>query len=713
TGEGGATYTLTDTANVDITSGTSFTLSLSATDQAAVEQILNKAGTSSTGATTYNLAAAEDWAAGADAAVVVADTNGNGITVSNVPLPTITSATYSAGTNTLVVTGTGFVSHSGAANDIDVSKLTFTGHGGAVYTLTDSADVEITSGTSFSVTLSAADQVAVENLMDKAGTSSIDGTTYNLAAAEDWAAGADAALNVADLTGNGIAATLNASPVVTSNGGGATAAIDVAENTVAVTTVTTTDADGDSITYSLTGGADQAKFTIDASTGALVFVAAPDYEHPTDADANNSYLVDVTASDGHGGTSVQTITVSVTNVDEYVAPPDDDDGVSTEVETQVPGLDTGSGSAVAGDGNGDGIADSQQADVTSTTFADETQGTQTYVTLVAGSDAGTPATGNASITHIEQLPVPADVPAEASLPLGLVSFTAEIGTATSETFSLFVSDQYVVNGYWKQAADGHWANIASAIEHVGHSWRIDFTITDGGEFDADGTVNGVIVDPGAVGYLPRESANTSELVAGLYAAFYDRAPGAAGLAYWVDELNSGSATLIDIARSFSEHPRFAQEYGGLDNAALAAKFYTNVLGQSGGAGGIAYWTAQLDAGTPVYQVMAAFIDCALNLDLGAMLEAGQLSQSDYTIACQRQTLLDNRVKAGLDFANLFGTSTVPTADATHLSGDAAYNAAIHVLDLVTADPESAYALAEQMATLVGTTDPMEAVLALA
>src|SRR6266404_5191184 len=105
TGEGGSTYPLTNTANVETTSGTSFTLTLSATDKAAINQIFNKNGTSSTGATTYNLAAAEDWSAGADAAVVVADTTGNGITVSNVAVPTITSATYNAATGALTVTG--------------------------------------------------------------------------------------------------------------------------------------------------------------------------------------------------------------------------------------------------------------------------------------------------------------------------------------------------------------------------------------------------------------------------------------------------------------------------------------------------------------------------------------------------------------------------------------------------------------------------------
>ena len=216
TGEGGSTYTLTDSSNVEITSGTAFTITLSSTDKAAVNQIINKNGTSSTNATTYNLAAAEDWAAGADSAVVVADTTGNGVTVSNVATPAITSAAYDYSSNVLTVTGSGFLQKSGASNDIDLSKLTFTGEGGATYTLTSGTNVEITSGTSFSVTLTGTDLTNVEALLDKDGTSAADSTSYNLAGAEDWAAGADSAVAVADLTGNGITVSNYAAPAITS-----------------------------------------------------------------------------------------------------------------------------------------------------------------------------------------------------------------------------------------------------------------------------------------------------------------------------------------------------------------------------------------------------------------------------------------------------------------------------------------------------------------
>ena len=106
----------------------------------------------------------------------------------------------------------------------------------------------------------------------------------------------------------------NEAPVINSNGGGAGASVSVAENTKTVTTVTSTDPDaGQTRTYSIVGGADATKFTINATTGALAFIAAPDYEHTTDAGANNVYDVIVQAADGNGGTDTQAIAVTVTN----------------------------------------------------------------------------------------------------------------------------------------------------------------------------------------------------------------------------------------------------------------------------------------------------------------------------------------------------------------------------------------------------------------
>lgn len=105
-------------------------------------------------------------------------------------------------------------------------------------------------------------------------------------------------------------------PVITSNGGGPTASISVPENTTPVTTVTATDPENGAVTYTITGGADAAQFSIDPMTGMLTFNMAPDFENPTDAGGNNVYDVQVTATDPSNATDVQDIAVTVTDVNE-------------------------------------------------------------------------------------------------------------------------------------------------------------------------------------------------------------------------------------------------------------------------------------------------------------------------------------------------------------------------------------------------------------
>lgn len=122
-----------------------------------------------------------------------------------------------------------------------------------------------------------------------------------------------------DGTSNSLVATttlsfsaVNDAPVINSDGGAGTAAVSVAENVAQVTTVTSTDVDGGTPVYSISGGADSTKFSIDSGSGILKFVAAPDFESPTDTDGDNDYEVAVQVSDQNGGFDSQAITVTVT-----------------------------------------------------------------------------------------------------------------------------------------------------------------------------------------------------------------------------------------------------------------------------------------------------------------------------------------------------------------------------------------------------------------
>lgn len=89
----------------------------------------------------------------------------------------------------------------------------------------------------------------------------------------------------------------------------------VAENTgTPFYTVTASDPDGDVCTCAISGGADAAKFELVGDQ--LQFRTAPDFESYGSANGNNSYEVQITVSDGNGGTDTQLLTINVTDVTE-------------------------------------------------------------------------------------------------------------------------------------------------------------------------------------------------------------------------------------------------------------------------------------------------------------------------------------------------------------------------------------------------------------
>jgi hypothetical protein len=72
----------------------------------------------------------------------------------------------------------------------------------------------------------------------------------------------------------------------------------VPENTIFAMDVNGTDPDGDALVYSIAYGDDQNRFDLNATSGALTFLVPPDFENPTDDDANNVYELTVQVSDG-------------------------------------------------------------------------------------------------------------------------------------------------------------------------------------------------------------------------------------------------------------------------------------------------------------------------------------------------------------------------------------------------------------------------------
>jgi hypothetical protein len=84
----------------------------------------------------------------------------------------------------------------------------------------------------------------------------------------------------------------------------------VPENQTAVATLAASSEQP--VTFTKAGGADTLKFAL-TTAGVLTFLAAPDFETPTDANTDNTYVVDVTATNSHGS-DTKTISVKVTDL---------------------------------------------------------------------------------------------------------------------------------------------------------------------------------------------------------------------------------------------------------------------------------------------------------------------------------------------------------------------------------------------------------------
>jgi len=156
-----------------------------------------------------------------------------------------------------------------------------------------------------------------------------------------------------------------------------------------------------------------------------------------------------------------------------------------------------------------------------------------------------------------------------------------------------------------------------------------------------------------------EQQMTEAQVAELYVATFGRAPDAAGLEYWTNEVTSGKLTLDGVAQSFFDQDETQTMYGNTSNEDFIISVYQNTLGRDvdGSDEGVQYWVNELDSGAYSKDVaIKTIID-------GAKAETGSPEDAQ---------LLQNRVNTGLLYSQDIGTEDSPLAK--------------EIISSVTADP---------------------------
>jgi len=88
------------------------------------------------------------------------------------------------------------------------------------------------------------------------------------------------------------------------------------------------------------------------------------------------------------------------------------------------------------------------------------------------------------------------------------------------------------------------------------------------------------------------SSSADNQIYRLYRAYLLREPDAGGLCFWSQRLRSGQS-LSEVSEAFASSQEFLDRYGMLDNEAFVRLIYDNVLGRAPEAAGLAFWTDQL------------------------------------------------------------------------------------------------------------------------
>ncbi|WP_369815128.1 lectin-like protein, partial [Flavobacterium sp. TAB 87] len=101
----------------------------------------------------------------------------------------------------------------------------------------------------------------------------------------------------------------NPAPIIT--GPGSNTTVNAALTQYELSTTIYSYVANESVTWALAGGSDQARFSINSGTGVLAFNVAPNYDTPSDSDANNTYLVTVKATDLYGISTTQNLVVTI------------------------------------------------------------------------------------------------------------------------------------------------------------------------------------------------------------------------------------------------------------------------------------------------------------------------------------------------------------------------------------------------------------------
>ena len=118
----------------------------------------------------------------------------------------------------------------------------------------------------------------------------------------------------------------------------------------------------------------------------------------------------------------------------------------------------------------------------------------------------------------------------------------------------------------------------------------------------------------------------------LYRAMLDRDPDRGGHKQWTDALADGSQGLLDVISGFVGSAEFQRTYGATTDTEFVTLLYGNVLDRAPDAGGLAFWTGHLEAGTRSRAEVVRGFSESSEFKAGTALDSIDMSFAGYQAA---------------------------------------------------------------------------------
>ena len=137
----------------------------------------------------------------------------------------------------------------------------------------------------------------------------------------------------------------------------------------------------------------------------------------------------------------------------------------------------------------------------------------------------------------------------------------------------------------------------------------EVTVAAGGDIGTD-TLRGIDDIALRDGLLSFDENDVWAQVVRIYDTALQRLPDGGGLDFHTNRVASGQTTLLGVATDFLNSPEFQAATGGLNNQQFVRYIYQTALDREPDAGGLAYWTGQLDGGVSRASMLVLFSETA-------------------------------------------------------------------------------------------------------